>query len=131
MIKCPHCDQTFKWAHIRDEHVKNKHDPSNKCACGATYAKKCQFERHQEECILCPAGGANAVKRKFAEISQGEEGLADATGLALKAFDMVREEARKKSELRLNGVSYKNKESLKRQLRKLNARASGSGDAAA
>ena len=129
MIKCPHCYRTFKRAHKCDEHVENKHD--YQCACGATYRGKWLLEHHEQECVLCPVGESNDVKRKLAELSQGEEGTTDATDLALKALEMVREEARQNSELCLNGVSYKNKASLKRQIRKQQARARGSGDAKA
>ena len=62
IIKCPHCHKTFSWAQHRDAHVKNKHTETvNKCACGASYVKKWQLERHEEECIVSPVGVANAV----------------------------------------------------------------------
>ena len=64
--------------------------------------------------------------------------MTDATSLALKAFDIVREDARKKIKNEQErvccdtcGVSFKNSEGLKRHIRKQHARANGSGDAAA
>ena len=147
-IKCPHCHKTFNWAHIRDEHVKNKHNAktANTCACGESYVKKWQLERHEQQCIVSPIGGANAVKRKYAELVQDntreEDAILDEAALSTEVFNMVREEAHKKiksgEESRITkeervccdtcGTSCKNCESLKRHLRKKHPRASGSGN---
>ena len=108
VIKCPHCDKTFTWAQHRDAHVKNKHDTeiANKCACGMAYVKKWQLERHEENCIVSPVGGANAVKRKYtelvsgltdeAQVSQEEDAVSTRTGMMEAATEAVREEAHKK-----------------------------------
>jgi hypothetical protein len=136
-IKCPHCPKTFCRADIRNQHVKNKHniETANKCACGATYTKKWQLERHEQDCIVSPIGGAKAVKRKYQDLvdnASPEQDL-DVAVLAIKAFDTVREGAQKKlkkSEERLCcdtcGTSLKDKESLKRHIRKKHPRSSGS-----
>ena len=131
---------TFNWAHIRDEHVKNKHnaETANTCACGESYVKKWQLERHEQQCIVSPIGGANAVKRKYAELVQDntreEDAILDEAALSTEAFNMVREEAHKKiksgEESRTIervccdtcGVSYKDRESLKRHIRKKHPR---------
>jgi hypothetical protein len=152
VIKCPHCDKTFSRADHRDEHVKNKHDTekANKCACGTTYVKKWQLERHEQECVVSPIGAANAVKRKYAELVSGDDEMREKSvtipaTLALKVFDMVREAAQKKirkgEESRSTtdsviervccetcGAPYGNRESLKRHMRKKHPRASGSGN---
>ena len=152
VIACPHCDKTFSRADHRDEHVKNKHDTekANKCACGATYVKKWQLERHEQECVVSPIGAANAVKRKYVELVQDkmeeEDGdWVDAAALSTEAVDMVREAAQKKirkgEESRSTtdsviervccetcGAPYGNRESLKRHMRKKHPRASGSGN---
>ncbi len=142
-IKCPHCHKTFNWAHIRDEHVKNKHtETANKCACGASYVKKWQLERHEEECIVSPVGGANAVKRKYAELvrdnTREEDAVSgsDAAALSTKAFNMVCEEAQKKiksGEERVCcdtcAISCKDRESLKRHIRKKHPRSIMGGEA--
>ena len=152
-IKCPHCDHTFTRADRRDDHVRNKHDSekANKCACGATYVKRLQLERHEQQCVVSPIGAANAVKRKYEEIaSQVDDMCVTVSSLpvtmALKVFDMVREAAQKKikegeeaSSTQANSVSericcdtcgapYGNRESLKRHIRKKHPRASGSGN---
>ena len=139
-IKCPHCHKTFNWAHIRDEHVKNKHnaETANTCACGESYVKKWQLERHEQQCIVSPIGGANAVKRKYAELVQDntreEDAILDEAALSTEVFNMVREEAHKKiksgEESRTIervccdtcGVWYKDRESLKRHIRKKHPR---------
>ena len=146
VIKCPHCDKTFNRADIRDEHVKNKHntETANKCACGTTYVKKWQLERHEQECVVSPAGAAHALKRKYAELASrvDENGVSpDPTTLALKVFEMVREAAQKKIKkaeepcgpiirvcCETCGVPYGNMESLKRHIRKKHPRANGSGN---
>ena len=138
VIKCPHCDKTFTWAQHRDAHVKNKHDTetANKCACGASYVKKWQLERHEQDCVVSPIGAANAVKRKYAELVQDktrEEDAMDAAALYTEALTMVREEARKKMKsgdfsCETCGAPYGNRESLKRHIRKKHPRASGSGN---
>ena len=147
VIACPHCAKTFNWAWTRDEHVKNKHDTetANKCACGATYVKKWQLERHEQECVVSPAGAANAVKRKYTELVQetaqaSEEADALSTvnpraGIMDVAAEAVLEEAQKKiksGEERVCcdtcGVPFKDRESLKRHARKKHPRASGSGN---
>jgi len=132
--------------------VRNKHDSekANKCACGATYVKKLQLERHEQECVVSPIGAANAVKRKYDEIashvdSEGVTLSSVPATLALKVFDMVREAAQKKikkgeeaSSTQADsaservccdtcGAPYGNRESLKRHIRKKHPRASGSG----
>ena len=147
-IKCPHCHKTFNWARIRDEHVKNKHDAetANKCACGASYVKKWQLERHEEECIVSPVGGANAVKRKHAELLPLRDGLEDSQmsteeDVAIEAFNIVHEAAQKKIKSGEElvccdtcGISCKDRESLKRRIRRKHPRsgeaiiASGSGN---
>ena len=64
--------------------------------------------------------------------------MTDATSLALKAFDIVREDARKKIKNEQErvccdtcGVSFKNSVSLKRHIRKQHACAGGPGGVAA
>jgi len=116
----------------RNQHVKNKHNAqtANKCACGATYVLKWQLERHEQDCIVSPIGGAEAVKRKYQELVENastEQDL-DVAVLALKAFDMVREGAQKKLKQCCDtcGTSFKDKESLKRHIRKNHPRSSGS-----
>ena len=88
-IKCPHCPKTFCRVDIRNQHVKNKHniETANKCACGATYVQKWQLERHEQDCIVSPIGGAKAVKRKYQDLvdnASTEQDL-DIAVLALKA----------------------------------------------
>ena len=121
VIKCPHCDKTFSRADHRDEHAKNKHDTekANKCACGATYVKKWQLERHEQECVVSPIGAANAVKRKYAELVQDkleeEDGdWVDAAALSTEAVAIVRVEAQKAVKCETCGAPYGNRESLKR-----------------
>jgi uncharacterized C2H2 Zn-finger protein len=134
VIKCPHCDATFCRPDVRDDHVKNKHNAEtvNKCACGATYVKKCQLERHEEQCIVSPMGAANAVKRKYAELVQDkmeeEDDWIDAAALSTEAVAIVREEAQKKVKCETCGAPYGNRESLERHIRKKHPRASGSGN---
>ena len=121
--------------------MKNKHDAetANKCACGASYVKKWQLERHEEECIVSPVGGANAVKRKYAELLSGlqdntreEDAVSgsDAAALSTKAFDIVRKAAQQKMQVSCEtcGAPYGNRESLKRHIRLKHPRASGSGN---
>ena len=144
VIKCPHCDKTFTWAQHRDAHVKNKHDTetANRCACSKAYVKKWQLERHEQDCVVSPIGGANAVKRKYAELVLGlqdntrEEdavsGLEPESEAALstikeEAFNIVREEAQKKLQggdfgCETCGAPYGNRESLKRHIRKKHPR---------
>ena len=128
--------------------MKNKHNAEtvNKCKCGATYVHKWQLERHEQDCVVSAIGSANAVKRKYEELIMevqehtlnGNDASADAAlyhregmdvaGLALKAFDLVREA----TENKLNnccdtcGTSFKDKESLKRHIRKKHPRSTGS-----
>ena len=142
VIKCPHCDKTFSWTQHRDEHVKNKHtETANKCACGASYVKKWQLERHEQDCVVSPIGAANAVKRKYAELLSGPREVGPSLipereeEVAIEAFNMVCEEAQKKiksGEERVCcdtcGISCKDRESLKRHIRKKHPRASGSGN---
>ena len=141
VIACPHCKKTSSWAQHRDEHVKNKHDAetANQCACGATYAKKWQLQRHEQDCVVSPTGGSNAVKRKYAELVQDntreEDALSglDEAALSTEAFNIVREEARKKLQgvdfgCETCGAPYGNRESLKQHIRKKHPRASGSGN---
>jgi len=140
VIKCPHCPKTFCRVDIRNQHVKNKHniETANKCACGATYVQKWQLERHEQDCIVSPIGGAKAVKRKYQDLvdnasSSGTKQDLDVAVLALTAFDTVREGAQKKLK-QLNssvccdtcGTSFKDKESLKRHIRKKHSGSSGS-----
>jgi len=118
--------------------VKKKHDAEtvNKCACGATYVRKCQLERHEQECVVSPVGAANAVKRKYTELVQDkmeeEDGdWVDAAALSTEAVAIVREEAQKKVTLckcETCGAPYGNRESLKRHIRKKHPRASVSGN---
>ncbi len=133
VIKCSHCDQTFSSAYNHDNHVKTKHDvaTAQKCACGATYVKKDQLTRHEENCVLSPIGGAIAVKRKYTELLESSktpdsEGIVrdNVASIALKAFDMVRDAAQKKlkkADERLNcyvcGAKYENRKSLKKHIR--------------
>ena len=136
-IKCPHCPKTFCRVDIRNQHVKNKHniETANKCACGATYVQKWQLERHEQDCIVSPIGGAKAVRRKYQDLvdnASTEQDL-DVAVLALKAFDMAQEGAQKKlKQLNSNdccdtcGTSFKDKESLKRHIRKKHPRSTGS-----
>ena len=141
VIKCPHCDATFCRADKRDDHVKNKHNAEtvNKCACGKTYVKKSQLERHEQECVVSPLGAANAVKRKYAELVSGlqdktlslreEDGdWIDAAALSTEAVAIVLEETQKKVKCETCGAPYGNRESLKRHMRKKHPRASGSGN---
>jgi len=139
VIACPHCAKTFNWAHHRDEHVKNKHDTetAKKCACGATYVKKWQLERHEQECVVSPTGAANAVKRKYTELVQETAPASEnpRAGIMDVAAEAVLEEAQKKiksGEERVCcdtcGVPFKDRESLKRHARKKHPRASGSGN---
>jgi hypothetical protein len=121
--------------------VKNKHDTetANKCACGATYVKKWQLERHEQECVVSPTGAANAVKRKYTELVQDktrddEDAVSGLDAVALsslgeEAFDIVRKEAQQKMQVSCEtcGAPYGNRESLKRHIRKKHPRASGSG----
>ena len=114
------------------------------------------MERHEEDCIVSPVGGANAVKRKYtelvsgltdeAQVSQEEDAVSTRTGMMEAATEAVREEAHKKiksgEESRTIervccdtcGVWYKDRESLKRHIRKKHPRsgeaiiASGSGN---
>ena len=151
VIKCPHCDKTFTWAQHRDAHVKNKHtETANKCACGASYVKKWQLDRHEQECVVSPTGAANAVKRKYAELVQDktresirdEDAVSGLDAVALsslssaqraelgeEASDIVRKEAQQKMQVSCEtcGAPYGNRESLKRHIRKKHPRASGSG----
>ena len=105
-IKCPHCPQTFSWAHKRDEHVKN--------------------------CIVSAIGGAKAVKRKYQELVDAASPDLDVAALALKAFETVQEEAQKKLKPpeRLScetcGTSFKDKKSLKRHNQKFHPRSMSS-----
>ena len=143
VIKCPHCDATFCRVDKRDSHVKAKHtaETANKCACGATYVKKCQLESHEKQCVASPLGAANAVKRKFEELvesslsqGEGDEAGMNVASFAVEAFDTVREAAqqKQKGEQRVCcttcGTPYGNLESLKRHMRKKHPRASGSGN---
>ncbi len=136
VIKCPHCDATFCRPDIRDDHVRNKHnaETANKCACGKTYAKKSQLERHEQECVVSPIGAANVAKRKYAELVQDkmqeeDDGdWVDAAALSTEAVAIVREEAQKKVKCETCGAPYGNRESLKRHIRKKHPRASGSGN---
>ena len=132
-IVCPHCAQTFKSGSYRDEHIKNKHttETALKCACGATYVKKSQLVRHEEKCIVSPIGGGNAMKRKYAELMESDS---DKAIVALKAFDIVREEAQKKineEDTRLCcytcGALYSNRKSLKVHIRTKHPQSNGSG----
>ena len=135
VIKCPHCDKTFTWAQHRDAHVKNKHDTetANKCACGKAYVKKWQLERHEQDCVVSPIGGASAVKRKYAELVQDntreEDAILDEAALSTEVFNMVREEAHKKIKSGEEqvccdtcGVPCKDRERLKRHIRKKHPR---------
>ena len=135
-IKCPYCPKTFNWANKRNEYVKKHTETANKCACGATYVQKWHLERREQDCIVSAIGGAKAVKRKYQELVDsisGTEQDLDVAVLALGAFDTVREGAQKKlkkSEERLCcdtcGTSFKDKESLKRHIRKKHPRSTGS-----
>ena len=132
-ITCPHCSQTFCRVDKLNHHIKNKHnlETANKCACGATYVLKWQLERHEQDCIVSPIGGAKAVKRKYEELSQmqmPESDPIDHAALALKAFDTVRDAAQKKLKLCCDtcGTSFKDKESLKRHIRKKHPRSTSS-----
>ena len=132
-ITCPQCSQTFSRVDKLNQHIKNKHNPetANKCACGATYVLKWQLERHEQDCIVSPIGGAKAVKRKYEELSQmqmPESDPIDHAALALKAFDTVRDAAQKKLKLCCDtcGTSFKDKESLKRHIRKKHPRSTSS-----
>ena len=134
-IKCPHCPKSFCRVDIRDQHVRNKHtaETANNCACGTIYVQKWQLERHEQDCVVSPTGGAKAVKRKYEELVDSSHGCGstpelDISALALKAFDTVREEAQKKLKLCCDtcGTSFKDKESLKRHIRKKHPRSTGS-----
>ena len=141
IITCPHCPQTFKWATHRDEHVRGKHGNDgvcNACACGQTYVKKWQLDRHEQECPVSKIGAKIAVKRKFSELIAEESRIEyDASAIALQAFDMVREAAEKKikaaAEKKIEAASCEfvcgvcqtklgNNESLKRHMRKMHPR---------
>ena len=130
VIACPHCEKTFSRADHRDAHVKNKHDAetANKCACGKTYVKKSQLERHEEQCVVSTIGAANAVKRKYAELVQDkmqeEDDWIDAAALSTEAVAIVREEAQQKVKCETCGAPYGNRESLKRHIRKKHPRVS-------
>ena len=140
VIACPHCDKTFSRADNRDEHVKKKHnaETANTCACGKAFVKKVQLERHEQECVVSPIGGANAVKRKYAELVQDkmEEAGGDwvdeeeFTQLSTEAVASVREEAQAQEKVKCEtcGAPYGNRESLKRHMRKKHPRASGSAN---
>ena len=116
----------------RDDHVKNKHDTekANTCACGASYVKKWQLERHEQDCVVSPIGAANAVKRKYAELVQDKTREEDVAALSTEAFNMVCAEAQKEMQVSCEtcGAPYGNRESLKRHIRKEHPRASGSGN---
>jgi uncharacterized C2H2 Zn-finger protein len=136
VIACPHCDKTFSRADNRDEHVKKHNaETANTCACGKAFVKKWQLERHEQECVASPIGGANAVKRKFAELVQhklndeeDDGDWCDAAMLTTEAVAIVHEEAQTKVNCETCGAPYGNKESLKRHMRKKHPRASGSAN---
>ena len=105
----------------------------NACACGQTYVKKWQLDRHEQECPVSKIGAKIAVKRKFneliAETTEESRIEYDASAMALKAFDMVREAAEKRikaasSEFVCGVCQTKlgNKDSLKRHMRKMHPR---------
>jgi hypothetical protein len=118
-IKCSACDKIFKAPWVRDSHYEAQHSDNVKfgCPCGYKFHSGAKLRSHEETCVVSKRGATNAVKRRLEELSAA---TGDRTQACTQAFSEVRQAAKMRLECNCEtcGLSLKNRDSLKRHIRK-------------